>query len=418
MSKVYARSGTILGDFFNQRQEPGSSGLPVMSVTLNDSLVLRESIDRRLESALRPNQHLLVKKGDIAYNMMRMWQGACGLALADGIVSPAYVVLEPKPGIDSRFAFHWFKSSRMIYLFWAYSHGLTEDRLRLYFDNFCEIPAAPPSLDQQRLIADLLDSWDEAIAETETLIKARKQRKKALVQALFFNLPKRPMLEAVDVSFSGVDKKSSADEIPVLLCNYMDVFHNTRITSRIDFMRATASRKEIETQRLHKHDVVFTKDSETPEEIAEPALLVEEIENLICGYHLAIARPRTNIGFGPFVAQAMSHPEIRWQFRRLANGVVRFGLTLEAIESVELFLPDFRLQEQIAGVLESEDQIIEGLATSVELLRSQKRGLMQKILGGEQALGKSFDPTHFRPGVAGISLSLNGNSRSKGGNTI
>jgi type I restriction enzyme S subunit len=196
MSNVSPRSDTRLGDFFNQRQEPGSSGLPVMSVTMNDSLVLRESIDRRLESALRPDQHLLVKKGDIAYNMMRMWQGACGLALADGIVSPAYVVLEPKPGVDSRFAFHWFKSARMIYLFWAYSHGLTEDRLRLYFDNFCEIPAAPPSLDQQRLIADLLDSWDEAIAETESLIKARKQRKKALVQALFLNLPKRPMLEA------------------------------------------------------------------------------------------------------------------------------------------------------------------------------------------------------------------------------
>jgi type I restriction enzyme S subunit len=198
----------------------------------------------------------------------------------------------------------------------------------------------------------------------------------------------------------------------------MDVFHNTRITSRIAFMPATASRKEIETQRLYKHDVVFTKDSETPEEIAEPALVVEDIENLICGYHLAIARPRTNIAYGPFISQVMSHPEIRWQFRRLANGVVRFGLTLEAIESVELFLPDIRLQEQIAGVLESEDQIIEGLAASVELLRSQKRGLLQKILGGERLLGKSFDPTHFRPEVAGISRSLNGSAGSKWVNTI
>ena len=120
-----------LGDFFSQRQEPGIPGLPVMSVTMNDSLVFRDDIDRRLESALRPDQHLLVKKGDIAYNMMRMWQGACGLALADGIVSPAYVVLAAKEGIDSRFAFHWFKSARMIHLFWSYSHGLTEDRLRL-----------------------------------------------------------------------------------------------------------------------------------------------------------------------------------------------------------------------------------------------------------------------------------------------
>ena len=56
-----------LGDFFSNRQEPGRPGLPVMSVTMNDSLVLRDDLDRRTDSALRPDQHLLVRKGDIAY---------------------------------------------------------------------------------------------------------------------------------------------------------------------------------------------------------------------------------------------------------------------------------------------------------------------------------------------------------------
>jgi type I restriction enzyme S subunit len=88
--------GPRLGEFFGNRQEPGRPGLPVMSVTMNDSLVFRDDLERRTESALRADQHLLVKKGDIAYNMMRMWQGACGLATADGIVSPAYVVLAPR----------------------------------------------------------------------------------------------------------------------------------------------------------------------------------------------------------------------------------------------------------------------------------------------------------------------------------
>jgi type I restriction enzyme S subunit len=400
MSNISGRTGDRLGDYFNQRQEPGQSGLPVMSVTMNDSLVLRESIERRLESALRPDQHLLVRKGDIAYNMMRMWQGACGLAQADGIVSPAYVVLEPKPCIDSRFAYHWFKSARMIYLFWAYSHGLTEDRLRLYFDNFCEIPATPPPLGRQKVIADVLDLWDEAIFETERLIAQKRQRKKALVSLLFSKLPKRPFSDAVEMTFSGVDKKTSADETSVLLCNYMDVFHNTRITSRLNFMRATASQREIENQRLYKNDVVFTKDSETPEEIAEPALVAEDIENLICGYHLAIARPRPNVSLGPFIAQAMSHPEIRWQFRRLANGVVRFGLTLEAIEAVEIFLPDLRVQEQIAGVLDSEDLAIEALVKSVELLQAQKRGVVQRLLDEICAPSDPVDITSLTDGHA------------------
>src|SRR5437879_1201508 len=174
-----------LGDFFSNRQEHGRTGLPVMSVTMNDSLVLRDELDRRTDSTLRPDQHLLVKKGDIAYNMMRMWQGACGLAMADGIVSPAYVVLAPKPGIDSRFAYHWFKSARMIHNFWAYSHGLTEDRLRLYFTEFSEIPVSPPSLEQQRRVVTVLDAWDHAIDQAERLIGAHRKRQARIAELLF-----------------------------------------------------------------------------------------------------------------------------------------------------------------------------------------------------------------------------------------
>jgi type I restriction enzyme S subunit len=380
-----------LGDFFSNRQEPGRPGLPVISVTMNDSLVLRDEMERRTDSTLRPEQHLLVRTGDIAYNMMRMWQGACGLAEADGIVSPAYVVLAPKPGIDPRFAYQWFKSERMIHLFWAYSHGLTEDRLRLYFDEFAEIPIAPPPLAEQRRIVAVLDTWDRAIAETERLIDARRRRKRGLLQKLFQNLPKRPLLEAAEVWFSGVDKKSVVGEAPVLLCNYMDVFHNTRITSDLDFMPATATAAEIAANRLRAGDVVFTKDSETMEEIAEPALVAEDIDGLVCGYHLAIARPHDGISHGPFIAQAMRHSEMRWQFSRLANGVVRFGLTLDAIEQAEIFLPSLPVQERTADILDAEDNATNRLTDQLRRLRQQKRGLMQKLLTGTWRLDVRFD---------------------------
>jgi type I restriction enzyme S subunit len=157
-------------------------------------------------------------------------------------------------------------------------------------------------------------------------------------------------------------------------------------------MHATASQNEIKNNRLRKHDVVFTKDSETSEEIAEPALIAEDIDDLVCGYHLAVARPRGGVGHGPFIAQAMRHHEIRWQFCRLANGVVRFGLTLDAIEQAEIFLPSLQIQEQIAAVLDSEDLSIEALAAHAAFLRDQKRGLMQKLLTGEWRLDKRFDP--------------------------
>ena len=62
---------------------------------------------------------------------------------------------------------------------------------------------------------------------------------------------------------SNVDKHTAHDELPVRLCNYVDVYHNEHITSEIPFMNATATGDEIEKFRLRRDDVLITKDSET-----------------------------------------------------------------------------------------------------------------------------------------------------------
>jgi|GEM_PF-3272798 len=106
--------------------------------------------------------------------MMRMRQGAVGVAEKDGLVSPAYVVLKPASNIDSEFAYRCFKSARMLYLLGAYSHGITKDRLRLYYNDFSKIHVAIPPLHEQRAIAEILETWDTAIETTERLICAKE----------------------------------------------------------------------------------------------------------------------------------------------------------------------------------------------------------------------------------------------------
>ena len=51
-------------------------------------------------------------KGDVAYNMMRMWQGAAGVSPVDGLVSPAYVVAQPYP-VPSQFFVTLFRTARL-----------------------------------------------------------------------------------------------------------------------------------------------------------------------------------------------------------------------------------------------------------------------------------------------------------------
>ena len=166
--------------------------MPTLSVTLHDGLVNRDSLDRKTDTNLAPDQHLRVEPGDIAYNMMRMWQGASGQAGYPALVSPAYVVLKPTHKIDSLFASYLFKSSRVIYLLWAYSYGLTSDRLRLYYNDFALIPYTIPNIEEQRRIAEILGTWDRAIETTEKLIAASEAQKKALMQQLLTGKKRLP----------------------------------------------------------------------------------------------------------------------------------------------------------------------------------------------------------------------------------
>lgn len=384
-----------LGDFFNQRQQPGRSDLPVMSVTMNDSLVLRDDLDRRTESALRPEQHLLVREGDIAYNMMRMWQGACGLAAADGIVSPAYVVLAPKRGIDSRFAYHWFKSARMIHLFWAFSHGLTEDRLRLYFEAFAEIPVAPPSLEQQRRIVTVLDTWDRAINYTERLIAAKIMQFEGLLRDTI-GIYQRPISKSnlwsrielgdlVDFKSGGTPDKSNL------------AFWNGHIP--------WLSAKDLKTFDLYKSLDMLT-DAGAVEVNLAPAgaiLLLVRGMGLFKDLPLGIARrplafnqdikalvpkQRTN---SRFVAYAL-----RANRRAIMNRVDRAGhgtgrLPTEFLEALPLALPGPDTQAKISILLDSVEGSIDARISHLDRLRTQKRGLMQKLLTGEWCLDERFD---------------------------
>jgi type I restriction enzyme S subunit len=173
-----------LGDLFESRRERGRPGLPLLSVTMNDGLVDREDLDRKQDSDLAPEEHLLVKPGDIAYNMMRMWQGAYGLAKREGIVSPAYVVLKPKQGVDSAYVRHLLRTPRMQYLLWAYSYGITDDRLRLYFQDFAKIPARVHTSSQQAQIASVLSVCEERVAIQRAALNNAITRRSGLLNRL------------------------------------------------------------------------------------------------------------------------------------------------------------------------------------------------------------------------------------------
>jgi len=183
-----------------------------------------------------------------------------------------------------------------------------------------------------------------------------------------------------DVRSSNVDKKSYEGHTPVKLCNYTDVYYKNRITNQINFMRATAKEREIERFTLEFDDVIITKDSETPEDIAIPAYVSENLEGVICGYHLTLLKPNKMVTSGQYLAHLFQLPSTRHHFYILANGITRFGLTADAINNAPLTVPPLPEQQKIAKILTSVDEVIEKTQAQIDKLKDLKTGMMQELL--------------------------------------
>lgn len=175
------------GSLFMNRVTKGEEGLPIYSVTMHDGMVPRDSLERNYYDIEDPAGNKKVCKNDIAYNMMRMWQGALGVAPEDCLVSPAYVVLAPQKYVVPRFFEYLFKLPASLLVLTSSSRGLTKDRLRLYYDDFARIPLRCPGEPEQQRIADCLSSVDAQLTVQVRRLDLLKQHKQGLFQQIFPN---------------------------------------------------------------------------------------------------------------------------------------------------------------------------------------------------------------------------------------
>ncbi|MBF1260918.1 MAG: restriction endonuclease subunit S [Lachnoanaerobaculum sp.] len=152
-----------LGECFTERIESMPNG-ELISVTINDGIKKFSELGRHDNSNEDKSKYKKVCIGDIAYNSMRMWQGASGYSPYNGIVSPAYTVLLANEGVNSKCIAYQFKLPGMIHAFQINSQGITSDNWNLKFQALSDITIyISRSIDEQGKIAVLLESIDRLI---------------------------------------------------------------------------------------------------------------------------------------------------------------------------------------------------------------------------------------------------------------
>jgi type I restriction enzyme S subunit len=206
----------------------------------------------------------------------------------------------------------------------------------------------------------------------------------------------QPLWTVARMQVSNVDKHSLPGEQSVRLCNYVDVYKNEKIEGNLEFMEATATPAEIRKFGLQLGDVIITKDSEDPHDIAVPAIIAEEIPSLVCGYHLAILRASHGLTPG-YLFRLLQTVDLRSYFATKAQGVTRFGLSQNAITRCYLTVPPIPEQVTIVAYIDHETNKIGTLISKyrreLELLAEYRASLISLTVTGKIDVRGLVTPT-------------------------
>ena len=174
-----------LGDCFSERVESMPDG-ELISVTINDGIKKFSELGRHDNSNEDKSKYKKVCVGDIAYNSMRMWQGASGYSPYEGIVSPAYTVLTPNSGIISKCLAYQFKLPEMTHTFQIHSQGITSDNWNLKYPTLSEIKIfVSPDEKEQEQIARFFTNLDDLITLHQRKYDKLMNIKKSMLEKMF-----------------------------------------------------------------------------------------------------------------------------------------------------------------------------------------------------------------------------------------
>ena len=322
--------------------------------------------------------------------------------------------IKPKK-ILGNYLFRCFQSKWLQSYFTVSANGVT--RYGINVDKFNSAFILIPTEEEQKAIADFLDKEtsqvDSLIQKKEKQIELLKEKRSALItQAVTKGLNPNVKMKDSGIKWIGkipehwdmkklkyitktkpsnIDKKNREGEEEVLLCNYVDVYKNEYIDSKLHFMKATATRDQLSKFVLKKGDVIVTKDSEDRNDIAVPTFVRENFNHVVCGYHLTHIKPKKILG--NYLFRCFQSKWLQSYFTVSANGVTRYGINVDKFNSAFILIPTEEEQKAIADFLDKEtsqvDSLVEKIQKSIVLLKEYRSTLITSSVTGTIDVRKS-----------------------------
>lgn len=394
-------SECTLGDIYTERKEPGREDLPLLMVSIHsgvsDGEVDEDDLPKKVKRIEDKTQYKRAATGDLVFNMMRAWQGAIGTVRTEGMVSPAYIVAEPNGLVEPLFMDYYMKMARMVNACHRQSYGVTDFRLRLYWDSFAPIRCALPPVAEQCRIGELLAVQNKVIELKEKLLEEKQLQKKYLMQQLLSGKKRLPGFsgEWGNISFqkaftflpTNTLSRDCMSEIEGEIFNihYGDILTKypevlTMTSEKIPRMKPTAEPKNI--AYAMEGDLVI---ADTAEDLsAGKAVEIRNVgdKRIAAGLHTMLCRPYEGLFAAGWLGYYLNSSEFHNQLIPLICGVKVSSISKKEIVRTNIAVPSLEEQRAIVAILTEANTEIELLRQDIEQEKQKKKALMQLLLTG------------------------------------
>ena len=339
-----------MGECFTERIDSMPNG-ELISVTINDGIKKFSELGRHDNSNEDKSKYKKVCIGDIAYNSMRMWQGASGYSPYNGIVSPAYTVLVANEDVNSKCIAYQFKLPRMIHAFQINSQGITSDNWNLKFPTLSDISIhISRSIDEQGKIASLLESLDYLITLHQS--KSFGHIFKVIASYTLY-WEQRKLGEIV-----AIERGGSPRPIEKYITESNDGLNWIKIgDAPVQGRYITKTSEKIKKSGLSKTRQVFPGDLILSNSMSFGKPYIMGIEGCIHDGWLVI-KNKDNVFDLKFLCHMLSTEYLFNQYKMFAAGSTVNNLNKELVGNASVRFPKMLVQRKIGKHLESLDHLI------------------------------------------------------------
>ncbi|WP_447072244.1 restriction endonuclease subunit S [Shewanella indica] len=351
-----------------------------------------------------------VENGDLIFCLFDIDETprTVGLSSFEGMITSAYSVFEAINGNDKKYLYYFFEFVDNCKGLKPYYSGM---RKTVRPTEFLKILLPKPPKTEQKAIATFLDREtqriDSLIEEKQIFIKLLKEKRQALIS----HVVTKGLNPNVEMQDSGIEwigqvpKHWGISKVRYLgqcqnginiggeffghgtpFVSYGDVYNNTSLPEQVHGL-VLSTEKDRDNYSVIAGDVLFTRTSETIEEIGFSAVCKSTIEQAVFAGFLIRFRPdegNLEVGFSEYYFR---NEKLRAFFAKEMNLVTRASLSQDLLKKMPVLLPPIDEQNEIANYLQAEcnkfSEILAETEKTILLLKERRTSLISAAVTGK-----------------------------------